>query len=180
MVSGGGRGEGLGLLAERGDPGRVKWGSKVWLTLWVLLTSNPAVCRSVPGWGRGPGRARLPWSMGGVEAGPPGLQPQRRASWAGWTVGLEPRTPAAPHSGASNPHTGNKWNFKKMVTYKEMLDTLRQQWPELEKLPEEESSTAKVGGQPGAGQGGRGACSLGRRAGRATPKSEGSDAGQSL
>lgn len=33
-----------------------------------------------------------------------------------------------------------------MVSYKEMLDTLRQQWPELEKLPEEESSTAKVGG----------------------------------
>lgn len=31
-----------------------------------------------------------------------------------------------------------------MVSYKEMLDTLRQQWPELEKLPEEESSTAKV------------------------------------
>lgn len=34
-----------------------------------------------------------------------------------------------------------------MVSYKEMLDTLRQQWPELEKLPEEESSTAKVGGR---------------------------------
>lgn len=31
-----------------------------------------------------------------------------------------------------------------MVSYKEMLDTIRQQWPELEKLPEEESSTAKV------------------------------------
>lgn len=53
--------------------------------------------------------------------------------------------------GASNPNTGNKWNVKKMVSYKEMLDTLRQQWPELEKLPEEESSTAKVG-QPRAGQ----------------------------
>lgn len=48
------------------------------------------------------------------------------------------------HSVAFNPNTGNKWNFKKMVSYKEMLDTLRQQWPELEKLPEEESSTAKV------------------------------------
>lgn len=33
-----------------------------------------------------------------------------------------------------------------MVSYKEMLDVLRQQWPELEKLPEEESSTAKVWG----------------------------------
>lgn len=50
---------------------------------------------------------------------------------------------------ASNPNTGNKWNFKKMVSYKEMLDTLQQQWPELEKLPEEESSTAKVGGSRG-------------------------------
>jgi D-mannonate dehydratase len=41
-------------------------------------------------------------------------------------------------------NTGNKWNFKKMVSYKEMLDAIQQQWPELEKVPEEESSTAKV------------------------------------
>ncbi|XP_059966910.1 molybdenum cofactor biosynthesis protein 1 isoform X2 [Mesoplodon densirostris] len=47
------------------------------------------------------------------------------------------------------PFDGNKWNFKKMVSYKEMLDTLRQQWPELEKLPEEESSTAKTFKIPG-------------------------------
>lgn len=40
---------------------------------------------------------------------------------------------------------GNKWNFKKMVSYKEMLDTIKQRWPDLEKLPcEEFSSTAKV------------------------------------
>lgn len=39
-----------------------------------------------------------------------------------------------------------------MVSYKEMLDTIRQQWPELEKLPEEESSTAKVREQEGMGQ----------------------------
>lgn len=39
---------------------------------------------------------------------------------------------------------GNKWNFKKMVSYKEMLDTIKQRWPELEKLPCEASSTAKV------------------------------------
>uniref|UniRef100_A0AAQ5BGK8 cyclic pyranopterin monophosphate synthase n=1 Tax=Homo sapiens TaxID=9606 RepID=A0AAQ5BGK8_HUMAN len=44
---------------------------------------------------------------------------------------------------------GNKWNFKKMVSYKEMLDTVRQQWPELEKVPEEESSTAKAFKIPG-------------------------------
>ncbi|CAK6447025.1 unnamed protein product [Pipistrellus nathusii] len=47
------------------------------------------------------------------------------------------------------PFDGNKWNVKKMVSYKEMLDTLRRQWPELEKLPEEESSTAKTFRVPG-------------------------------
>ncbi|KAM9382709.1 molybdenum cofactor biosynthesis protein 1 isoform 1-T1 [Phaethornis superciliosus] len=41
------------------------------------------------------------------------------------------------------PFDGNKWNFKKMVSYKEMLDTIKQRWPELEKLPCEPSSTAK-------------------------------------
>lgn len=40
---------------------------------------------------------------------------------------------------------GNKWNSKKMVSYREMLDTIKQQWPELEKLPCATSSTAKVG-----------------------------------
>ncbi|XP_037698811.1 molybdenum cofactor biosynthesis protein 1 isoform X2 [Choloepus didactylus] len=47
------------------------------------------------------------------------------------------------------PFDGNKWNFKKMVSYKEMLDRVQQQWPELEKLPEEESSTAKAFKIPG-------------------------------
>ncbi|XP_009473341.1 PREDICTED: molybdenum cofactor biosynthesis protein 1 [Nipponia nippon] len=41
------------------------------------------------------------------------------------------------------PFDGNKWNFKKMVSYKEMLDTIKQRWPELEKLPCEASSTSK-------------------------------------
>ncbi|NXK84840.1 MOCS1 protein, partial [Amazona guildingii] len=41
------------------------------------------------------------------------------------------------------PFDGNKWNFKKMVSYREMLDTVKQQWPELEKLSCETSSTAK-------------------------------------
>ncbi|XP_027537599.1 molybdenum cofactor biosynthesis protein 1 isoform X4 [Neopelma chrysocephalum] len=41
------------------------------------------------------------------------------------------------------PFDGNKWNFKKMVSYKEMLDTIKQRWPELERLPCETSSTAK-------------------------------------
>ncbi|XP_051009000.1 molybdenum cofactor biosynthesis protein 1 isoform X1 [Acomys russatus] len=47
------------------------------------------------------------------------------------------------------PFDGNKWNFKKMVSYKEMLDTIRQQWPGLEKLPEDDSSTAKAFKIPG-------------------------------
>lgn len=61
---------------------------------------------------------------------------------------MDLKTPGPCNSDAvaSNPDTGNRWNFKKLVSYKEMLDTLRQRWPELEKLPEEESSTAKVGG----------------------------------
>uniref|UniRef100_A0A8C8VFF1 Radical SAM core domain-containing protein n=1 Tax=Pelusios castaneus TaxID=367368 RepID=A0A8C8VFF1_9SAUR len=42
------------------------------------------------------------------------------------------------------PFDGNKWNFKKMVSYKEMLYTVRQRWPDLEKLPCEASSTAKA------------------------------------
>ncbi|XP_060045731.1 molybdenum cofactor biosynthesis protein 1 isoform X3 [Erinaceus europaeus] len=47
------------------------------------------------------------------------------------------------------PFDGNRWNFKKMVSYKEMLNTVRQRWPELEKLPEEKSSTAKAFKIPG-------------------------------
>lgn len=39
---------------------------------------------------------------------------------------------------------GNKWNFKKMVSYQEMLDHIRQQWPNLEKLQTGHSDTAKV------------------------------------
>lgn len=61
---------------------------------------------------------------------------------------MDLKTPGPCNSDAVafNPDTGNRWNFKKLVSYKEMLDTLRQRWPELEKLPEEASSTAKVGG----------------------------------
>ncbi|XP_072498111.1 molybdenum cofactor biosynthesis protein 1 isoform X2 [Notamacropus eugenii] len=47
------------------------------------------------------------------------------------------------------PFDGNKWNFKKMVSYTEMLDKIQQHWPELEKLPEEASSTAKAFRVPG-------------------------------
>lgn len=47
------------------------------------------------------------------------------------------------------PFDGNKWNFKKMVSYQEMLDTIRQKWPELEKVPTERSSTSKAFQVPG-------------------------------
>lgn len=36
-----------------------------------------------------------------------------------------------------------------MVSYKEILDTFWQQWPELEKLPKEESNTCKAVKIPG-------------------------------
>lgn len=39
---------------------------------------------------------------------------------------------------------GNKWNFKKMVSYQEMLDRIRQQWPKLERLQAGPADTAKV------------------------------------
>ncbi|XP_056424607.1 molybdenum cofactor biosynthesis protein 1 isoform X2 [Hyla sarda] len=47
------------------------------------------------------------------------------------------------------PFDGNKWNFKKMVSYQEMLDTIRQKWPELEKVPTEIDSTSKAFRVPG-------------------------------
>uniref|UniRef100_A0A8C9R712 Molybdenum cofactor biosynthesis protein 1 n=1 Tax=Scleropages formosus TaxID=113540 RepID=A0A8C9R712_SCLFO len=47
------------------------------------------------------------------------------------------------------PFDGNKWNFKKMVSYQEMLDRIRQQWPGLEPVPGEEADTAKTFKVPG-------------------------------
>ncbi|XP_068194870.1 molybdenum cofactor biosynthesis protein 1 isoform X1 [Antennarius striatus] len=47
------------------------------------------------------------------------------------------------------PFDGNKWNFKKMVSYQEMLDQIRQQWPNLEKLETEHTHTAKTFKVPG-------------------------------
>ncbi|XP_066451418.1 molybdenum cofactor biosynthesis protein 1 isoform X2 [Eleutherodactylus coqui] len=47
------------------------------------------------------------------------------------------------------PFDGNKWNFKKMVSYQEMLDTIRQKWPELETVPTEIASTSKAYKVPG-------------------------------
>ncbi|XP_029316903.1 molybdenum cofactor biosynthesis protein 1 isoform X3 [Cottoperca gobio] len=47
------------------------------------------------------------------------------------------------------PFDGNKWNFKKMVSYQEMLDHIRQQWPNLEKLKTGLTETAKTFKVPG-------------------------------
>ncbi|KAM9355869.1 molybdenum cofactor biosynthesis protein 1 isoform 2-T2 [Pholidichthys leucotaenia] len=47
------------------------------------------------------------------------------------------------------PFDGNRWNFKKMVSYQEMLDCIRQQWPDLEKLQPRDSDTAKTFKVPG-------------------------------
>ncbi|XP_053488668.1 molybdenum cofactor biosynthesis protein 1 isoform X2 [Ictalurus furcatus] len=47
------------------------------------------------------------------------------------------------------PFDGNKWNFRKMVSYAEMLDRIKQQWPSLEPLPGDETGTAKAFRVPG-------------------------------
>ncbi|XP_048830402.1 molybdenum cofactor biosynthesis protein 1 isoform X2 [Brienomyrus brachyistius] len=47
------------------------------------------------------------------------------------------------------PFDGNKWNFKKMVSCQEMLDGIRQKWPDLEPLPGGQADTAKIFRVPG-------------------------------
>lgn len=47
------------------------------------------------------------------------------------------------------PFDGNKWNFKKMVSYQEMLDHIRQQWPNLEVIQTGHTDTAKMFKVPG-------------------------------
>ncbi|XP_062378721.1 molybdenum cofactor biosynthesis protein 1 isoform X2 [Sardina pilchardus] len=47
------------------------------------------------------------------------------------------------------PFDGNRWNFKKMVSYQEMLDHIKQEWPNLELLRGAESDTAKIYKVPG-------------------------------
>ncbi|CAJ1074097.1 molybdenum cofactor biosynthesis protein 1 isoform X3 [Xyrichtys novacula] len=47
------------------------------------------------------------------------------------------------------PFDGNKWNFKKMVSYQEMLDRIRQQWPDLQMLQTGHTDTAKTFKVPG-------------------------------
>ncbi|CAL1574653.1 unnamed protein product [Knipowitschia caucasica] len=47
------------------------------------------------------------------------------------------------------PFDGNKWNFKKMVSYQEMLDQIRQHWPNIEPLPAGPTDTSKTYQIPG-------------------------------
>ncbi|KAK7141903.1 hypothetical protein R3I94_011558 [Phoxinus phoxinus] len=47
------------------------------------------------------------------------------------------------------PFDGNRWNFKKMVSFQEMLDCIKQKWPNLEAVPGEETDTAKAFRVPG-------------------------------
>ncbi|XP_059375389.1 molybdenum cofactor biosynthesis protein 1-like isoform X2 [Carassius carassius] len=47
------------------------------------------------------------------------------------------------------PFDGNRWNFKMMVSYQEMLDCIKQKWPNLEPVAGEETDTAKAFRVPG-------------------------------
>lgn len=47
------------------------------------------------------------------------------------------------------PFDGNRWNFKMMVSFQEMLDCIKQKWPNLEPVPGEETDTAKAFRVPG-------------------------------
>ncbi|TRY55296.1 hypothetical protein DNTS_013454 [Danionella cerebrum] len=47
------------------------------------------------------------------------------------------------------PFNGNRWNFKMMVSYQEMLDSIKQKWPNLEPVIGEEMDTAKMFQVPG-------------------------------
>ncbi|XP_055028282.1 molybdenum cofactor biosynthesis protein 1 isoform X2 [Misgurnus anguillicaudatus] len=47
------------------------------------------------------------------------------------------------------PFDGNRWNFKKMVSYREMLDCIKQKWPDLELVPGEVTDISKAFRVPG-------------------------------
>ncbi len=42
------------------------------------------------------------------------------------------------------PFDGNKWNFHKMVPYKEMIDIITTRWPDFHRLQDGPNDTAKV------------------------------------
>lgn len=45
------------------------------------------------------------------------------------------------------PFSGNKWNFGKFVSYREMLALIMAVWPELIKTPDGKNDTSKVRGR---------------------------------
>lgn len=47
------------------------------------------------------------------------------------------------------PFDGNRWNFRRMVSYQEMLDRVKEKWPALEKLHSGKSDTSKAYQVPG-------------------------------
>ncbi|XP_050407596.1 molybdenum cofactor biosynthesis protein 1 isoform X1 [Patella vulgata] len=47
------------------------------------------------------------------------------------------------------PFGGNKWNFQKMVSYQQMLDTIKSQFPDLTKIGDKENDTSKAYKVPG-------------------------------
>ncbi|XP_055017244.1 molybdenum cofactor biosynthesis protein 1 isoform X2 [Boleophthalmus pectinirostris] len=47
------------------------------------------------------------------------------------------------------PFDGNKWNFKKMVSYQEMLDQIRQHWPDIGMVQTGPTDTSKTYQVPG-------------------------------
>ena len=42
------------------------------------------------------------------------------------------------------PFSGNKWDYDKMVSYSEMLNIIRKEWPDIEKLNSLPNDTSKV------------------------------------
>ena len=42
------------------------------------------------------------------------------------------------------PFDGNRWNDRKMVPYAEMVERLRQRWPELRRISDRPNDTSKV------------------------------------
>lgn len=47
------------------------------------------------------------------------------------------------------PFDGNKWNFKKMVSYAEMIDNIKTTFPELQRMSDQANDTSKAYKVPG-------------------------------
>ncbi|PSN48180.1 Molybdenum cofactor biosynthesis protein 1 [Blattella germanica] len=47
------------------------------------------------------------------------------------------------------PFTGNKWNDEKMVSYQDMIKTVKERWPDFHSLPNGPNDTSKAWKVPG-------------------------------